>query len=186
MIKHSIKRPFFCQNAFLFLLIKNVLSRKFHHSTINDLWKRACRIQSKHAVSGFVCIVLECPIETYGRNCRRRCSKHCYRSCDRKTGVCYGGCRDGWQPPMCNRGICCTILIVSNYFFKTNICSCLKWKRVLTFNQIISLSVIMYCVILTLLSIFVCINIHQHIWSAILSMKRLKWRGHCIILFSYW
>lgn len=86
----------------------------------------------------FFCIVLECPLGRYGRNCWRRCSKNCNRSCDRKTGVCYGGCRDGWQPPMCNRGICCTIL------FLTNICSCLKWNRVLTFNQSISLGVIMW------------------------------------------
>lgn len=34
------------------------------------------------------------------------CSINCYMSkiCDRKTGVCDGGCVEGWKPPLCNEG----------------------------------------------------------------------------------
>lgn len=49
-----------------------------------------------------------CALEFYGRNCLQNCSENCYitRTCDRKTGVCYGGCVAGWQPPWCFEGTC--------------------------------------------------------------------------------
>lgn len=53
-------------------------------------------------------IYVECPSELYGRNCFQNCSINCHMSktCDRKTGVCDGGCVEGWQPPLCNEGTC--------------------------------------------------------------------------------
>lgn len=53
-------------------------------------------------------IYVECPSELYGRNCLQSCSINCHMSktCDRKTGVCDGGCVNGWQPPLCNEGTC--------------------------------------------------------------------------------
>lgn len=53
-------------------------------------------------------IYVECPSELYGRNCLQNCSINCHMSktCDRKTGVCDGGCVNGWQPPLCNEGTC--------------------------------------------------------------------------------
>lgn len=47
------------------------------------------------------------------------CSINCYMSktCDRKTGVCDGGCVEGWKPPLCNEGAC-------NLFKTLTVCHC--------------------------------------------------------------
>lgn len=51
-------------------------------------------------------IDLECVAGKYGKNCSQDCSRHCNDSmaCDKKTGVCDGGCVDGWKWLMCNIG----------------------------------------------------------------------------------
>lgn len=59
----------------------------------------------------------------YGRNCLESCSGNCYvsKSCDKKTGVCDGGCVEGWKPPLCNKGIYYTILVHTFFFLDKNI-----------------------------------------------------------------
>lgn len=50
----------------------------------------------------------ECSSGSYGRNCLQNCSENCYVSntCDKKTGVCDGGCEEGWEPPLCIKSTC--------------------------------------------------------------------------------
>lgn len=93
-------------------------------------------------------IHLECPSKSYGKNCLQTCSEKCYtsRTCDRKTGACDGGCVEGWKPPLCDAGICNTviiimILILSNYFWNKYM-FVFKMKRIYNFQLCINFIVI--------------------------------------------
>lgn len=46
----------------------------------------------------------ECNDGHYGLNCRELCSGHCENNgpCDHVSGVCPGGCQDGYMDVYCN------------------------------------------------------------------------------------
>lgn len=46
----------------------------------------------------------ECKGGHFGLNCRELCSDHCENSdpCDHVSGVCTGGCQDGYMGEYCN------------------------------------------------------------------------------------
>lgn len=50
--------------------------------------------------------ILECAIGRWGKNCHKSCSKNCLEllQCDIKSGVCIGGCVDGYKRPTCEQG----------------------------------------------------------------------------------
>lgn len=109
-------------------------------------------------------IHLECPSKSYGKNCLQTCNEKCYtsRTCDRKTGACDGGCVEGWKPPLCDAGICNTVIIImllilSNYFWNKYL-FVFKMKRIYNFQLcinfiVISLKIVFY--------INVCIYIYS-------------------------
>ncbi|XP_061185164.1 platelet endothelial aggregation receptor 1-like [Saccostrea echinata] len=50
-------------------------------------------------------VVLECPSESYGLECKYQCSSHCLNgvTCNHVTGQCENGCAAGWTGTQCNK-----------------------------------------------------------------------------------
>lgn len=50
---------------------------------------------------------VECLSGKFGPNCRERCSGHCINNvtCNHISGVCPGGCEDGYIGALCNIGM---------------------------------------------------------------------------------
>ena len=52
-------------------------------------------------------LLTECPSWSCGMNCLQRCDTFCSgnASCNHITGICNKGCKQGWNGPLCDKGI---------------------------------------------------------------------------------
>ena len=58
--------------------------------------------------NGKIFILLkECTKGWYGLDCKKQFSGHCRdnNTCNHVTGLCDGGCADGWKGVLCDKGI---------------------------------------------------------------------------------
>ena len=85
-------------------------------------------------------LFIECPVGSYGNNCRENCSVNCRipKTCSRETGRCTNGCQSGWNGITCKTSRCLksvsTYIVISVDF--------------LTFLKILNLShsyVVLFC-----------------------------------------
>ena len=64
--------------------------------------------QKRFAINQTIKLV-ECPLGTYGNDCKYNCGIACSVSnhCNKTTGECIGGCKPGWKIFFCNQSKIC-------------------------------------------------------------------------------